>query len=57
MTVQPPNSIISGVEYAVREVNGQPPREDGDFAGEVALRVVYEPSGSARGDVAWATRE
>ena len=49
MTVHPPNSIISGVEYAIREVDGRPPTADEDFAGEVALRVVYDPPGKAVG--------
>lgn len=43
MTARPPHSIISGVEYAVQEVQGQPPTSEGDFDGEVTLHVVYRP--------------
>ena len=49
MTVQPPSSIISGVEYQVQAVQGEPPASLEDFVGEVALDVTYEPpSGSLR---------
>lgn len=47
MTVQPPNSIVSGVEYTVREVDGRPPSSDDDFSGERVLHVVYDPAGAA----------
>ena len=47
MTAQPPTSIVSGVEYAVREVSGSPPAADTDFAGDVELHVVYEAPGAA----------
>ena len=47
MTSQPPTSIISGVEYVVTEVSGRPPAADDDFAGEVSLRLVYDPADSA----------
>jgi len=47
MTSVPPESIISGVDYAVRAVNGHPPQGDGDFDGQVSLSLVYSPSGSA----------
>lgn len=43
MTVQPPTSIISGVEYQVQAVQGRPPASLEDFVGEVALDVTYEP--------------
>ena len=49
MTVQPPFSIISGVEYQVQAVSGRPPASLEDFVGEVTLDVTYEPpSGSVR---------
>jgi len=41
VTVQPPKSIISGVEYTVREVDGRRPERDDDFSGERTLHVVY----------------
>lgn len=43
----PPNSVISGVDYGVTEVNGRPPGTDGDFEGEVSLSLRYSPAGSA----------
>ena len=47
MTVQPPHSIISGVEYVVREVGDRQPTSDDDFSGEVALHVAYDAPGAA----------
>ncbi len=47
MTSVPPESIISGVNYAVRAVNGRPPQWDGDFDGEISLFLVYSSGGSA----------
>jgi len=47
MTSVPPESIISGVDYAVRAVNGRPPQRDGDFDGEISLSLVYSSGGSA----------
>jgi hypothetical protein len=43
MTVQPPSSIISGVEYQVQAVQGEPPAQLEDFVGEVTLDVTYQP--------------
>ena len=47
MTSVPPTSIISGVDYLVREVSGRPPADDADFDGAQELRVHYAPDGSA----------
>jgi len=47
MTSVPPESIIYGVDYAVRAVNGRPPQRDGDFDGEISLSLVYSSGGSA----------
>jgi len=46
MTSVPPETIISGVNYAVRAVNGRPPQRDGDFDGQISLSLVYSSGGS-----------
>jgi hypothetical protein len=46
MSTVPPHSIVSGVEYGVDEVNGQPPGGDQDFDGAVTLALTYDPPGS-----------
>ncbi len=47
MTVQPPRSIVSGVEYAVQQVGDRRPTADDDFSGELVLQVAYAPPGAA----------
>jgi hypothetical protein len=43
VTAEPPTSIISGVDYAVTQVNGRPPSGGRDFEGELTLSLVYDP--------------
>jgi len=57
MTSVPPESIISGVDYAVR-ANGRPPQRDGDFDGEISLSLCTaladRPSTTSTRFRAWA---
>lgn len=39
MTYSPPAPVVSGVPYAVLDVDGRPPRSVDDFAGHVTLTV------------------
>lgn len=44
---EPPTSIVSGVEYEVRDVDGRAPEAPADFAGEVAMSLRYQPADGA----------
>ena len=44
---EPPTSVVSGVAYLVTQVDGRTPEDDSDFAGQLTLRVAYDPPDSA----------